>query len=51
MWLINMVLIPIFFAFDKIIYGLIVSFYNLFFEISNVALLSDTTVSNFAQRI
>ena len=51
MWLINMVLIPIFFAFDKIIYGLIVSFYNLFFEISNVSLLSDTTVSNFAQRI
>lgn len=50
-WVVSNILIPIFFAFDKIIYGLIVSFYNLFFEISNVSLLSDTTVANFAQRI
>lgn len=50
-WVVSNILIPIFFAFDKIVYGLIVSFYNLFFEISNVSLLSDTTVANFAQRI
>lgn len=41
----------IFYWLDKIVYGFIQDLYNLFFQISNVSLLSDTTVANFAQRI
>lgn len=45
------ILQSIFYWLDKIVYGFIQDLYNLFFQISNVSLLSDTTVANFAQRI
>lgn len=50
-WLVRNFLQPFFYWIDKIIYGFIQDLYNLFFQISNVSLLSDTTVANFAQRI
>lgn len=50
-WIVKNFLQPFFYWLDKIIYGFIQDLYNLFFQISNVSLLSDTTVANFAQRI
>lgn len=50
-WLVRNFLQPLFYWLDKIIYGFIQDLYNLFFQISNVSILSDTTVADFAQRI
>lgn len=50
-WIVRNFLQPFFYWLDKIIYGFIQDLYALFFQISNVSLLSDTTVANFAQRI
>lgn len=50
-WLVRNFLQPLFYWLDKIIYGFVQNLYNLFFQISNVSILSDTTVADFAQRI
>lgn len=50
-WIVRNFLQPFFYWLDKIIYGFIQDLYALFFQISNVTLLSDITVANFAQRI
>lgn len=44
-------LIQMFYAIDKIVYGLIESVYTLFFQISNVSILSDTSIAKFTTRI
>ena len=50
-WLVRTFLQPLFYGLDKIIYFFVENLYNLFFQISNVSILSDTTVADFAQRI
>ena len=50
-WLVRTFIYPIFFGLDCVVYGLIQSVYNLFFQLSNVSILADTTIESFAQRI
>lgn len=50
-FIVKNLLIPMFFAIDNIVYGLIQDVYNLFFEIANISILSDTSIATFARRI